>query len=175
MAEDRLREVASLLKAKPEGAAGRVAQLVKEKEEVEGLLADLRKGGSGGGETLVAEATVETAAGPVQYRGVRLRARSPNDVRDWGDGYRGAGRGRVAVVAAELPEGKHSLFVFVSDDLIPGGIRADSLIREVAKEVGGKGGGRPHMAQAGVGDPSGLDAALKAGPELLESLISEKL
>ena len=80
----------------------------------------------------------------------------------------------MAVVAAELPEGKHTLFVFVSDDLIPRGIRADSLIREVAKEVGGKGGGRPHMAQAGVGDPSGLDAALKAGPGILESQASER-
>ncbi|MBT8398064.1 MAG: alanine--tRNA ligase, partial [Gemmatimonadetes bacterium] len=169
--EDRLEEVADLLKAKPEVAAGRVAQLVKEKEEVESLLADLRKSGGGGGETLIAEATVETAIGPVEYRGVRLRARSPEDVRDWGDGYRGAGGGRVAVVAAELPEGKHTLFVFVSDDLIPRGIRADSLIREVAKEVGGKGGGRPHMAQAGVGDPSGLNAALEAGLQILKSQI----
>jgi alanyl-tRNA synthetase len=72
------------------------------------------------------------------------------------------------VVAAELPEGKHTLFVFVSDDLISQGIRADRLIREVAEEVGGKGGGRPHMAQAGVGDPSALDRALEAGSAILE-------
>ena len=170
--ENRLEEVADVLKARPEAAANRVAQLLKEKEEVEGLLAELRKGGSGGGETMVSEGTLESPSGPIEYRGVRLRARSADDVRDWGDGYRGGGAGRVAVVAAELPEGKSTLFVFVSDDLIARGIRADLLIREVAERVGGKGGGRPHMAQAGVGDPSALDDALKAGRGILERLLT---
>ena len=75
-------------------------------------------------------------------------------------------------MAAELPEGKTTLFVFVSDDLIARGVRADFLMREVAKRVGGKGGGRPHMAQAGVGDPSMVDDALMAGPEILERLMA---
>jgi len=169
--EDRLGEVAVALKARPEVAGHRLAQLLKEKEEVEALLAELRKGGGGGGETLVTEGTFISPFGPVEYRGVRLRARSADDVRDWGDGYRGSGGGRVAVVAAELPGGKATLFVFVSDDLIAQGIRADSLIREVAVLVGGRGGGRPHMAQAGVGDPTTLDDALKAGYRILESLM----
>ena len=170
--EGRLEEVANVLKARPEAAANRVAQLLKEKEEVERLLAELRKGGGGGGEILVSERTLESPSGPIEYRGVRLRAQSADDVRDWGDGYRGGGSGRVAVVAAELPEGKSTLFVFVSDDLIARGVRADFLIREVAERVGGRGGGRPHMAQAGVGDPSALDDALKAGPGILERLMS---
>ena len=167
-----MEEVASVLKARPEAVANRAAQLLSEKEEVEELLAELRKGGGGGGETMVSERTLESSSGPIEYRGVRLRARSADDVRDWGDGYRAGGPGRVAVVAAELPEGKSTLFVFVSDDLISRGIRADALIREVADRVGGKGGGRPHMAQAGVGDPSAVDDALKAGPEILERLIT---
>ena len=77
----------------------------------------------------------------------------------------------MAVAAAELPEGKFSLFAFVSDDLIAEGIRADALVRGVAEKVGGKGGGRPHMAQAGVGDPSGLDEALAHGPEVVRTLL----
>ncbi len=170
--ESRLEEVANLLKARPEAVANRVAQLLREKEEVEGLLAELRKGG-GGGEIVVSASTLESPSGPIEYRGVRLRARSADDVRDWGDGYRAGGAGRVAVVAAELSEGKSTLFIFVSDDLIARGIRADSLIREVADRVGGRGGGRPHMAQAGVGDPSAVDDALKSGPELLERLMTQ--
>jgi alanyl-tRNA synthetase len=172
-AEGRLEEVAKALKAKPETAAGRVAQLLKEKDELEALLVGLRKGGGGAGEELVCVGTVETPAGTVDYRGVRLQARSPDDVRDWGDGHRSGGGARVAVVAAELPEGKHTLFAFVSDDLIAQGLRADALIREVARIAGGKGGGRPHMAQAGVGDPSALQQALEAGLEILEKLVSE--
>ncbi|MCJ7627248.1 MAG: DHHA1 domain-containing protein, partial [Longimicrobiales bacterium] len=111
----------------------------------------------------------------VEYLELTSPAASPgsaDDVREWGDGYRGGGAGRVAVVAAELPEGKSTLFVFVSDDLIARGIRADLLIREVAERVGGKGGGRPHMAQAGVGDPSALDDALAAGRGILERLLT---
>jgi alanyl-tRNA synthetase len=172
-AEGRLNEVAKTLKAKPETAVGRVAQLLKEKDELEALLTGLRKGGAGGGEETVSVQTVETSAGPVDYRGVRLQARSPDDVRDWGDGHRAGGRARVAVVAAELPGGKHTLFAFVSDDLIALGLRADELLREVARLVGGKGGGRPHMAQAGVGNPSALQKALEAGPEIIEGLIEK--
>jgi alanyl-tRNA synthetase len=174
-AENRLESVARALKSKPENAVGRVDQLLKEREELEGLLADLRKGGGGGGEELISHETLETPLGPIEYKGLRLRARNPDDVRDWGDGHREGGGRRVTVVAAELPEGKHTLFAFVSDDLIPQGLRADVLIREVAQLVGGKGGGRPHMAQAGVGDPSALDEALKAGPGILEELVGQKL
>jgi alanyl-tRNA synthetase len=102
---------------------------------------------------------------------VRLKVRGADDARDWGDGYREGGRGRVAVVAAELPGEKFTLFVFVSDDLIGRGIKADDLIRDVAKIAGGRGGGRAHMAQAGVGDPSRLQEALGSGPEILRRLL----
>jgi alanyl-tRNA synthetase len=165
--EGRLNEVAGVLKARPDAVSGRLTQLLKEKEEVEGLLAELRKGGGGGGEEVISEGTIEGSVGSVQYKGLRLRARSADDVRDWGDGHRGGGPRRVAVVAAELPEGKSTLFVFVSDDLIAAGIKADAIIRDVAAVVGGKGGGRPHMAQAGVGDPSALNQALQAGLEVV--------
>jgi alanyl-tRNA synthetase len=170
-AETRLNEVAAILKARPEAASRRVSQLLQEKEDVETLLVELRKGGGGGGETVVVEETLENSHGSVEYRGVRLKARGADDARDWGDGYREGGAGRVAVVAAELPGEKFTLFVFVSDDLIGRGIRADNLIREVAETVGGRGGGRPHMAQAGVGDPTKLDQALEAGPEILKRIL----
>jgi alanyl-tRNA synthetase len=76
------------------------------------------------------------------------------------------------VVAAESGDGKHSLFGFVSDDLIRRGVRADALIREVAARVGGKGGGRPHLAQGGVTDPTNLDDALVAGADVVRRLAS---
>ena len=51
-------------------------------------------------------------------------------------------------------------------------VRADSVVREVAAIVGGKGGGRPHMAQAGVEDPARLDEALTAGLDTVRELLS---
>ena len=89
----------------------------------------------------------------------------------WGDGFLGSGESGVAVVAAELADGKHSLFSFVSDDLIRRGVRADHVIREVAARVGGKGGGRPHIAQAGVSDPAVLDEALVSGEAVVRRLV----
>jgi len=172
--EERLEEMAVTLKARPDAAPRRLTQVLKEKEELEGLLSDLRKGGGGSGETVVSEKTIESSGGRVEYRGLRLKAQNAGDVREWGDGYRTGGKGRVAVVAAELGQGKFTLFVFVSDDLISRGIRADSIVRDVAEHVGGKGGGKPHMAQAGVGDPSALDGALEAGSGILEGLIEKQ-
>jgi len=103
--------------------------------------------------------------GRARYRGVRLRARDADDAKAWGDGFVASGESGVAVIAAELPEERRSLFVFVTDDLIGRGLRADEIVRDVAEVVGGRGGGRPHMAQAGVGDPSKIDEALGAGAD----------
>jgi alanyl-tRNA synthetase len=171
--EDRLNDLAEALKARPESAYGRLLQVLREKEELEGLLDELRRSG-GGGEVVVAQGEVDGPSGPLEYQGLRLRAKDPEDARVWGDGFRSAGPRRVAVVAADLPEEKHALFAFVSDDLIVEGIRADVIVRTVAERVGGKGGGRPHMAQAGVADPASLDDALQALPEILRAVVEEE-
>jgi len=168
--ERLLEELSGILKARPESVAGRLQQLNREKEALEGLLEELRKGG-GGGEDIVVQEALESAAGPVEFIAIRLKARDADDVRAWGDGYREGGPRRVAVVAAEFPEEKHSILTFVSDDLVGQGIRADALVREVAAKVGGKGGGRPHMAQAGVGNAEGMDEALRAGVQILRTLL----
>mgnify|MGYP001813308982 FL=1 len=168
--ERRLEEIAAQLKARPETVAGRIAQLQEENEALERMLEDLRRG-DGAGEEVVVEERLESARGEIEFRGVRLKAKDPDDVRAWGDGFREGGPRRVGLVAAVFSEEKMSLFAFVSDDLIGLGVRADSLIREVASLAGGKGGGRPHMAQAGVGDPGGVDSAIKAGPGILRGLL----
>lgn len=168
--ERLLEEVAGMLKARSGNVTGRLSQLIQEKESLEGLLEELRKGG-GGGEDIVAQEELEGPGGPVEFKAIRLKARNADDVRVWGDGYREGGPRRVAVVAAEFPEDKHSILTFVSDDLVSQGIRADALVREIAAKVGGKGGGRPHMAQAGVGNPEGMEEALKAGVEILRTLL----
>jgi alanyl-tRNA synthetase len=169
--ERQLEEIAAQLKARPEALVGRVAALQEEKETLERMLEGLRRG-DGAGEEVVVEERLESGQGQIEFKGIRLLAMDPDDVRAWGDGFRGGGPRRVGLVAAVFPEDKVSLFAFVSDDLIGIGIRADALIREVASLAGGRGGGRPHMAQAGVGDPGGVEAALKAGPGILQGLMA---
>lgn len=165
----RLEEVAEVLGGSAEGAARRASQLVGDKRELETLLDELRSAG-GGAETVVVEEQVPVKGSTAGYKAVRLRARDARDARKWGDAFLGSGGSGVAVVAAALPGDRHTLFAFASDDLIAKGVRADVIVREVATIVGGRGGGRPHMAQAGVGDPERLDTALRAGRDVVERL-----
>ena len=165
----RLEEVAEVLGGSAEGAARRASQLVGDKRELEMLLDELRSAG-GGAETVVVEERVPVQGSTAGYKAVRLRARNARDARKWGDAFLGSGESGVAVVAAALPGDRHTLFAFASDDLIEKGVRADVIVREVATIVGGRGGGRPHMAQAGVGDPEQLDTALRAGRDVVERL-----
>jgi alanyl-tRNA synthetase len=167
--EARLDEVASVLGATPEHAAARLQQVLIEKGELEKLLDDLRAGG-GAGEVSVADTKVDVDGTSASIKAVRLKARDADDARKWGDAFLEASGSGVAVVAAELPGGKHTLFTFVTDDLISRGIRADTLVRGIAELVEGKGGGRPHMAQAGVGDPSRIDEALLTVEDAVRSL-----
>jgi alanyl-tRNA synthetase len=165
----RLDEVAEILGSSAGNAAARARQLIDEKRELETLLDELRSSG-GAGETVVMEEDVPVDGSTTAYKAVRLRARNAADVRKWGDVFLTAAGSGVAVVAAELPGDKHTLFAFATDDLIGKGVRADAVVREVAEVVGGKGGGRPHMAQAGVEEPERLDEALRVGRAVVERL-----
>jgi alanyl-tRNA synthetase len=69
--------------------------------------------------------------------------------------------GSAAVVLAAVNEGKISLVAGVTKDRT-GTIKAGELVNVVASQVGGKGGGRPDMAQAGGSQPENLDAALQS-------------
>jgi alanyl-tRNA synthetase len=165
----RLEEVAEVLGSSTGNAAIRARQLIDEKREVETLLDEVRSSG-GAGEAVVLEDSVAVDGTSVAYRAIRLRVRSADDVRQWGDSFLAEAESGVAVVAAELPGKKYTLFAFATDDLIHKGVRADAVVREVADVVGGKGGGRPHMAQAGVEDPERLDEALRLGRDVVQKL-----
>ncbi|HAT17239.1 MAG TPA: alanine--tRNA ligase, partial [Gemmatimonadetes bacterium] len=168
----RLDEIATVLGTSQENAAVRAEQLLAEKKELEGLLDELRSGG-GAGESVVLEETIAFDEVATEYKAVRLRARNADDARKWGDAFLSKEASGVAVVSADLPDGKHTLFAFVTDDLIGQGIRADAIVREIASVVGGRGGGRPHMAQAGVEDSDRIDEALRMGRDVVEKLTRE--
>ncbi len=167
--KERVEELAVSVKARPDNVERRVAELMAEKAALEELVDDLRRHGSGGADVL-AEAEIEAGGRPVRYSGVRMWVRNAADVRKWGDMFRDAPDAAVAVVAAEMPGRKHSLFAFATDRAIAAGVRADQVVRGVAAKVGGRGGGRPHMAQAGVADPDELDGAVRGGAELVREL-----
>jgi alanyl-tRNA synthetase len=100
-----------------------------------------------------------------------MKVRDAEDARVIGDTFRARESSSVATVAAEAPDGGLSLFVFVTDDLVGRGVRAGALVKDIAAVTGGRGGGKPHMAQGGVEDASRLDDALRAGEGVLRQLL----
>jgi alanyl-tRNA synthetase len=76
----------------------------------------------------------------------------------------------VVALGASTEDSKVSLIVGVTKDLTTR-IQAGKIVGELAKKVGGSGGGRPDMAEAGGKDPGQLDAALKSTPEVVAALL----
>lgn len=73
------------------------------------------------------------------------------------------------VVLGTVQDGRPMIIAAITDDLVKRGLNAGELVREIAPLIGGSGGGRPNMAQAGGKDPSGLESALKKVPEYIKA------
>jgi alanyl-tRNA synthetase len=69
--------------------------------------------------------------------------------------------------------GRGSIHVTLTDDLVRAGRKAGDLVNRIAALSGGKGGGRPHFASAGAGDPARLSAARAATPELVAGWLAD--
>jgi alanyl-tRNA synthetase len=81
--------------------------------------------------------------------------------------------GSSLVVIGWSDEGRAGLMAAATDDLVKRGVHAGKLIQEAAKVIGGKGGGRPTLAQAGGKDPAKLGAALQRARDLADRLLKE--
>ena len=156
--EMALRESASLLKIPPLELPKRLQKLLDEQKQLEKQLAQLEaRLARSRAQDLVESATV--VAG-VPVIAARLDGLDPDALRSVVDTLRERLASGVICLGAVV-DGKVNLVASVSKDLA-GRFPAGKLVQEVAKLVGGGGGGRPDLAQAGGKDPSRLDEALAA-------------
>ena len=93
-----------------------------------------------------------------------------DELRALGDALRARLHSGIAVLATKLGE-RTALYAIASDDVIGRGVRADVVVREVAKLTGGSGGGKPHMAQGGVVDEAKLPDALAHAVDVVRGLL----
>ena len=123
-----------------------------------------------------ASSAVSSAADQVQEaNGIKVLAQrvdnlERNQMRTLVDNMRNK-IGSGVVVLGSVQDGKVALIVGVTKDLT-GRVQAGKIISEVAKKVGGKGGGRPDLAEAGGSDPGALDSALKSSVDVVRALAS---
>jgi len=92
---------------------------------------------------------------------------SSDALREMADWFRDKVKTNGVIILGSLSEGKPSLLVGLTDDLVKGGLKAGELIKPLAALIGGGGGGRPNLAQAGGKDAAKLPEALKKAHELL--------
>lgn len=112
----------------------------------------------------------------VDVKGVKLLATKVSDIdmnglRNLGDNLKEKMGGGVVVIVSTTSD-KANVIVMADDDAIAKGAHAGNMIKEIAKLVGGGGGGRPNMAQAGGKNPAGADDAVTAAKNILETQIS---
>jgi alanyl-tRNA synthetase len=157
--EALLAETAGVLKASPSELPVRVAALLEERRRLERELVELRKKMASGGGT--ASESGAKDVGGVKYAARRLDDVPAKELKGMADAVKQQiGSGVVALVAVQ--DGKASLVVAVTDDLI-GRFSAVDFVRVGSEALGGKGGGgRPDMAQAGGPDGDKADSALAA-------------
>ncbi|MCW8944789.1 MAG: alanine--tRNA ligase [Sedimenticola sp.] len=154
--ENRLQRVADLVKSGRDDVAEKVSQLVDKSRRLEKELEQLKG-------KLASAAGSDLAGSAVDVDGVKVLAAKlegvdPKSLRDTMDQLKNK-LGSAVILLAAVTGDKVSLVAGVTKDQIPG-LKAGDLVKFVAEQVGGKGGGRPDMAQAGGNNPEALPAAL---------------
>ena len=166
-ADQALAEVCDVVKASPASAAEKVSNLRKEVRELEKQITQLKqKLATGAGSDLTSEAV---AVGDIKVLGTVVEGADASTLRDTLDHCKNKLGSGVLLLAA-VEGDKISLVAGVTKDLTDK-VRAGDVMKEFAGRVGGKGGGRPDMAQGGGVDVSALQPALADLP----AWVSEQL
>jgi alanyl-tRNA synthetase len=151
-----LDDVAAMLRSPRDQAAARVQQLLRRNKELEKELAAARQQLLTGGSSDLTEDVTEIEG--IKVLATRMDGADAKTLRDAVDRFKDKLQSAV-VVLGSVENGKVRLAAGVTKNNTDR-IRAGDVIKPVAEQVGGKGGGRPDFAQAGGSNPDGLDAAL---------------
>jgi alanyl-tRNA synthetase len=165
--EDALASIAGLVKSGRDEVEDKVRQLVERGRRLEKEVGKLKGQLASGKGSDLAEQAVDISG--VKVLAANVEGADSKSLRDAVDRLKNK-LSPAVVVLATVEEGKVRLVAGVTKETTAT-IKAGELISEIAQLVGGKGGGRPDMAQAGGSDPSGLEAALARVP----AFVSERL
>lgn len=167
--EKQLEDIAGLLKAQPAMVVERIEKLLAELKEVKSENESLKN--------KLASSSLGNIKDQIKdIKGTLLLAMKAENVdagglRNLADQLKEQVDGGVLVLACEN-EGKVNLIAVAGDKAMKAGAHAGKLIKEIASLVGGGGGGRPNMAQAGGKNPAGIEAALLKAVSVLEGQLN---
>jgi alanyl-tRNA synthetase len=160
----RVNEAAGLLKAQPEHLGRRVDALLEENRKLERRVDEMLRGGTGSGERGAVE-----QIGDVELHVGETDLDDRTQIGALMDGFRAKHKRAISVLftKGERP----GIHVAVTDDLVSQGMKAGEIVNAIASPVGGKGGGRPHFASAGVGDAGLLPSARAQTPAIVKRFV----
>ena len=166
--EEELQKAAKLVKATPATLLEKLNHMTAEAKAMQSEIDSLKS-------KLAKDALGDVMDQVVEVKGVKLLAAKLADVdmnglRDLGDQLKEK-LGEGVIVLTSVTDGKVSLLAMATDAAMKQGAHAGNLIKGIAALVGGGGGGRPNMAQAGGKNPAGVDDAIAKAKEVLESQI----
>lgn len=166
--EEKLAETARILKTTPASLTERAEHLMAELKALQSENESLKS-------KAAKEALGDVMDQVVEVNGVKLLATKVsgvdmNGLRDLGDQLKAKIAEGVVVLMSDL-DGKVNMVAMATDDAMKKGAHAGNLIKGIAALVGGGGGGRPNMAQAGGKNPAGIDEAIKKSAEVLKEQI----
>jgi alanyl-tRNA synthetase len=160
--EQTLHNAAALIKATPATICEKAEHLMNEVKELKSEVESLKSAAA-------KEALGDVTDAAEEVNGIKVLAVSVDNVdmnglRDLGDQLKDK-LGECVILLASAAGGKVSLVSMATDGAMKAGAHAGNLIKEVASLVGGGGGGRPNMAQAGGKNPDGIPAAVEKAVE----------
>ena len=163
--EKELHDAAKAAKAEPANLTKKIETMLEEIKQLQAENAKLKN-------KLAKEALGDVLDQVVEVKGVKVLATSVpdvdmNELRNLGDQLKEKLGSGVVVLASSLND-KVSLLAMVTDDAMKKGAHAGNLIKAIASCVGGGGGGRPNMAQAGGKNPAGIPEAIENVAKVLE-------
>jgi alanyl-tRNA synthetase len=122
---------------------------------------------SGGGSAIKSLVDQASTVNGVRVVAANVSAPDLQSLQAMGDTLRDQIKTGVGVLAASFDNGKNTIVAVVTDDLRDRGVSADTIVRELAAAAGGKGGGKPHMAQAGIPDAARMVSVVSEAPAIV--------
>lgn len=167
--DDQIDSIARFLRVPRENVEGRLQGLLDENRDMKREIASYEARIADALSKKMAEETVEIQGATVIAR--RADGKSMNELKDLADALKN-GRDDCLIALASAAEGKVYWVVSVASALVERGLKAGDLVKALAMQTGGNGGGRPNFATAGGKDPEKIDAALASVNEWVEEKLS---
>jgi len=167
--EKKYNDICKVAKATPANVEEKIAHMQAEIKSLNSEIESLKN--KAANEALGDVLNQAEDVNGVKFLAVKLNDVDMNELRNLSDDLKSKIGSGVVVLASAMGSDKVNLIVTATDDIVKAGVHAGNIIKSAAPCVGGGGGGRPNMAQAGGKNPAGIEKAFETAKETLASML----